>query len=569
MFGSKKSAAKNVKKSGLFAAASSLFGAEPQAEETVDGGDDDNDDDNEAVEAAAAAEAEEARAVATAAAAAGVKAAEDSARLSDLKKELEGMKLRALTAKAEEMGVDEDMLDDAEEKSDVIALIMEVESARVGVSVAAAVELELKAADAKARADGAAYMKKQATGEADSKAKQEQAKRAFAAASKAKAEAKAKADKEAESEAAASEAAKRAEDQKQKAASADAAAQKKETEAAAAAATTKKRKKSPSRGLAGLDQKANAHDSAALSLVELGEPTAAARTSGGANLLERMAAASPRPEASPRSAGAPSLLERMKSSSPRPSPAAAAKELQQQRVEKMAAKPKTSAKNEPPIIKPKVFVAASKSKATQAKVAAADPSGSPQRTVVGAGSTEKEAAERAALIAGEDEAGLREQELCDFEARILREKRERYEASDEYKELMEKRKTEREIVALAEGAQISEGDVVAELGSAQRRSAEQAAKWIGDVLGGDDAELSTVLIDAAKSDDGGLQEALKSGAVLCALVNKVSPGAVKTVSDSSKPFPQRENVKAFIDNIRVRRPQVFPTTTRLNVGNIE
>lgn len=53
------------------------------------------------------------------------KAAEDSGRLEELKKELEGMKLRALTKKATEMGVDEDKLDDAEEKSDVIALILE------------------------------------------------------------------------------------------------------------------------------------------------------------------------------------------------------------------------------------------------------------------------------------------------------------------------------------------------------------------------------------------------------------------------------------------------------------
>ena len=35
------------------------------------------------------------------------------------------MKLRALTKRAIDMGVDEDMLDDAEEKADVIDLIME------------------------------------------------------------------------------------------------------------------------------------------------------------------------------------------------------------------------------------------------------------------------------------------------------------------------------------------------------------------------------------------------------------------------------------------------------------
>ena len=41
-----------------------------------------------------------------------------------LKDELEAMKLRALQKRAEELGVDEDKLDDAEEKSEVIALIL-------------------------------------------------------------------------------------------------------------------------------------------------------------------------------------------------------------------------------------------------------------------------------------------------------------------------------------------------------------------------------------------------------------------------------------------------------------
>jgi hypothetical protein len=150
------------------------------------------------------------------------------------------------------------------------------------------------------------------------------------------------------------------------------------------------------------------------------------------------------------------------------------------------------------------------------------------------------------------EPGLRDQELCDFDKRILREKQERYEASDEYKELMAKQKTERENVALAEAAQISEGDVKAGLGDARKRSVLDAARWISAVL--DDPSLTEQLTkSAAFSEDDeehGLQAVLKSGVVLCQLVNAIAPGSVAKVSASAQPFPQRENVKAFIDNIR-------------------
>ena len=43
---------------------------------------------------------------------------------AELLAELNGMKLRALQARAEELGVDDDKLDDAEEKPEVIALIV-------------------------------------------------------------------------------------------------------------------------------------------------------------------------------------------------------------------------------------------------------------------------------------------------------------------------------------------------------------------------------------------------------------------------------------------------------------
>jgi hypothetical protein len=66
---------------------------------------------------------------------------------------------------------------------------------------------------------------------------------------------------------------------------------------------------------------------------------------------------------------------------------------------------------------------------------------------------------------------------------------------------------------------------------------EQAVEWIEDVL---DTPLDEEPI-------GGL---LKSGVVLCNLVNRLSPGAVKKISESAMPFPQRENVQAFISAVR-------------------
>eukprot|EP01047_Picozoa_sp_COSAG01_P047253 COSAG01_NODE_4498_length_4973_cov_5.248461_4_plen_100_part_01 len=46
------------------------------------------------------------------------RAADETARVARVKEELEGMKLRALQKRAEELGVDEDKLDDAEEKAE-------------------------------------------------------------------------------------------------------------------------------------------------------------------------------------------------------------------------------------------------------------------------------------------------------------------------------------------------------------------------------------------------------------------------------------------------------------------
>jgi hypothetical protein len=59
---------------------------------------------------------------------------------------------------------------------------------------------------------------------------------------------------------------------------------------------------------------------------------------------------------------------------------------------------------------------------------------------------------------------------------------------------------------------------------------EVVAAWIRDVTG---EALSEPLDDA-----------LRSGVVLCNLVNALRPGTVQKVSHSKMPFPMRENIKA-------------------------
>lgn len=67
------------------------------------------------------------------------KAVQESARMEALRAELSGMKLRALTKRAEEIGVEEAKLDDAESTDDVIDLILAMSSGG-GTAVQATVE---------------------------------------------------------------------------------------------------------------------------------------------------------------------------------------------------------------------------------------------------------------------------------------------------------------------------------------------------------------------------------------------------------------------------------------------
>ena len=67
---------------------------------------------------------------------------------------------------------------------------------------------------------------------------------------------------------------------------------------------------------------------------------------------------------------------------------------------------------------------------------------------------------------------------------------------------------------------------------------EQCKEWIEDVL------------DTPLEDDEGLGEVLRSGVLLCELVNRLAPGSVGKISQSAMPFPQRENIQAFIGAVR-------------------
>ena len=69
---------------------------------------------------------------------------------------------------------------------------------------------------------------------------------------------------------------------------------------------------------------------------------------------------------------------------------------------------------------------------------------------------------------------------------------------------------------------------------------EEVRDWVGAVL---PAHADDVLV-------GGLGDTLKSGVVLCELANALRPKSVARISKSAMPFPQRENVLAFINAAR-------------------
>jgi hypothetical protein len=49
---------------------------------------------------------------------------------------------------------------------------------------------------------------------------------------------------------------------------------------------------------------------------------------------------------------------------------------------------------------------------------------------------------------------------------------------------------------------------------------------------------------------GDFGEALKTGVLICEVINKIEPGKIPKISKKTMPFPQRENIKAFTDAVR-------------------
>ena len=48
------------------------------------------------------------------------------------------------------------------------------------------------------------------------------------------------------------------------------------------------------------------------------------------------------------------------------------------------------------------------------------------------------------------------------------------------------------------------------------------------------------------------QGGLKSGVILCNLINKLKPGTIKTINSSALAFKQLENIGQFLDSLKVR-----------------
>ena len=146
-----------------------------------------------------------------------------------------------------------------------------------------------------------------------------------------------------------------------------------------------------------------------------------------------------------------------------------------------------------------------------------------------------------------------------IEERIAREKKERYEASDEYKQLVATKAEQAANVALASASQLSEQDVQGEKQSQQEQAGAAASRWVAQVTG---AALE------GEAVDGLAVEALSSGVVLCALANAIRPGVVRhKVSKSKMPFPQRENVNAFVGGARAPRAMRHVMTTVKNIAS--
>ncbi|EKX46492.1 hypothetical protein GUITHDRAFT_152375 [Guillardia theta CCMP2712] len=69
---------------------------------------------------------------------------------------------------------------------------------------------------------------------------------------------------------------------------------------------------------------------------------------------------------------------------------------------------------------------------------------------------------------------------------------------------------------------------------------------------GSDEEVARAWISEVTGEklEGPLQECLKSGVVLCKLVNRIKSNSILRINTGPMPFPQRENVNAFCEAAR-------------------
>jgi len=97
--------------------------------------------------------------------------------------------------------------------------------------------------------------------------------------------------------------------------------------------------------------------------------------------------------------------------------------------------------------------------------------------------------------------------------------------------------------------------------------ANEAFDWMNDVL--EEAEIGVSL--PAVTDEKGVQVALKSGIVLCKLINVIKPGSVKRINESAMAFKQMENISNFLaacESLSVKKSDLFQTVDLYEANNI-
>ncbi|XXQ36119.1 Calponin-homology (CH) domain-containing protein [Plasmodiophora brassicae] len=75
----------------------------------------------------------------------------------------------------------------------------------------------------------------------------------------------------------------------------------------------------------------------------------------------------------------------------------------------------------------------------------------------------------------------------------------------------------------------------------------------------------------AEKFKAGFQESLKSGVILCKLLNRIKPGTVSRINTQSMPFMQRENISYFLNGCRdlgMRNTDLFDTQDLYENKNI-